>query len=95
LWSLFSSGSHGVYPITLITVAALGYAFSQRRLFDVFVISAIGLSANVLLVSGLARALLHDTRGAEIPLMLLIGCAAAGLLAATVKLILHLSRRYA
>jgi uncharacterized membrane protein len=96
VWSLFSSGSHGLYPITLIIVAALAYAFSRRKLFDIFVISAIGLSANVLLVSGLARALFHeDTRGAEIPLMLLIGCAAAGLLAATVKLILHLSRRQA
>lgn len=95
VWSLFGNDAKAVYPITLITVAALAYAFSQRRLFDVFVISALGLGANVLLVSGFARLLLRGSHDELTVAVLLLGCAAAGLLAGTVKLILHLARTHA
>jgi uncharacterized membrane protein len=94
VWSLASHDVKGVYPITLIVVAALSYAFSQRRLFDVFVVSALGLGANVLLVAGLARLLLSGTHNEFTGMVLLLGCGAAGLLAGTVKLILHLARTH-
>lgn len=90
VWSLFSNDSRGLYPIALMTVAAMTCAFSLRRMFDVFVISALGLGANVLLVAALAWFLLNGTRDDFIITVMIIGCSAASLLAGTVKLILHL-----
>lgn len=89
--SLFDEDRSSIYPVTLVSVGALLYAYSQRRLFDVFVISALGLGANVLLISGLAHALIGD-HGLLTGSILLTGCVAAGLLAGTVKLIMHLTR---
>lgn len=86
--SLFGEGGAIVYPLTLAALAVSAYAFSRRPLFDVFVISALGLGINVLLVAGVARVLVE----AEVIGMLLIGCIAAALLAGTVKYIMHLTR---
>ncbi|MRX10663.1 DUF2157 domain-containing protein [Pseudoduganella sp. FT25W] len=93
LYSLFENRLGAAYLLTLACVAALGYLFSLRRMFDVFVLSALGFGANVLLVSGLARAILDDRQMAT-SAILLTGCIAAGLLAATVKLIVHLTRTH-
>jgi uncharacterized membrane protein len=95
VWSLFSSDKQGIYPITLVTLAILAYAFSRRNLFDVFVVSALGLGANVLLLSGLARLLLRGSHDTLTGAVLVIGCVAAALLAGTVKLIMHLTREHA
>jgi len=92
VWSLFNDDSKGVYPIALITVVGMIYAFSQRRMFDVFVISALGLAANVLLVSALAKLLLNGVSEGLTLAILILGGLAASLLAGTVKLILHLLR---
>jgi len=64
-----------------------------RAAFDVFVLSAVALSLNTLLVSGLSRWLFDDHRGDPIGSLLLIGLVAAGLLAASVSLILKLGKR--
>lgn len=92
LISLLARDDNGIYPITVLAVAALAYAFSQRALFDVFIISALGLVANVLLVSGLAKVLFNNGRDITSISLLLIGCAAAAMLGGTVKLIMHLTR---
>ncbi|HWW68532.1 MAG TPA: DUF2157 domain-containing protein [Duganella sp.] len=89
--SLFSTTDNGFYPISLLIVLALGFAFSRRGLFDIFVLSALGLGANVLAVCGMTQLLL-GVRGDEIAALLLIGCVSAGMLAGTVKLIVHLAR---
>lgn len=89
--SLFYIAGNGFYPISLLIVAALAFAFSRRGMFDIFVLSALGLGANVLAVCGLIQ-LLVGVRSNEIAAVLLIGCVSAGMLAGTVKLILHLAR---
>ncbi len=89
--SLFYIAGNGFYPISLLIVAALAFAFSRRGLFDIFVLSALGLGANVLAVCGLIQ-LLVGVHSNEIAAVLLIGCVSAGMLAGTVKLILHLAR---
>ena len=89
--SLFYIAGNGFYPISLLIVTALAFAFSRRGLFDIFVLSALGLGANVLAVCGLIQ-LLVGVRSNEIAAVLLIGCVSAGMLAGTVKLILHLAR---
>jgi hypothetical protein len=54
----------------------------------------VGLGLNVLLIFGLGKLLFHDTHGDNwIGAMLLLGLAAAGLLAGTVSVLLRLSRR--
>ncbi|GJJ00200.1 hypothetical protein RugamoR64_07380 [Duganella rhizosphaerae] len=93
--SLFVNDSHGVYPLTLLTIAALAYAFSLPGMFDVFVVSALGLGANVIVVSGLAKLLLGQGNSDLITAMVFIGGTAAAMLAATVKLIAHLAHRSA
>lgn len=95
VWSLFAWDSKGVYPVTLITIAVVAYAFTRRSMFDVFVVSALGLGANVLLLSGLTRLLISGvSSGGLTGPVLVIACAAAGLFAGTVNLILHLTRKY-
>lgn len=95
LLSMFADDSQGVYPLALLTIACLAYAFSLTNMFDVFVFSALGLSANVIVVSGLAKLLLgpgsNDLSGA----MVFIGGTAAAMLAGTVKLIVDLTHRNA
>ena len=89
--SLFSTSDFSFYPVSLLIIFALGFGFSRRRLFDIFVLSTLGLAANVLAVCGMAQLLL-DVRSDVIPALLLIGCVSAGMLAGTVKLIVHLAR---
>ena len=89
--SLFATANTGFYPISLLIVAMLAVAFSRRGLFDIFVLSVLGLALNVLLVCGMTQ-LLINVRAFEIGALLLIGIASAALLAGTVKLLVHLAR---
>jgi uncharacterized membrane protein len=93
LISLFSTGDSGFYPLALLIVAALAFAFSRRALFDIFVLSALGLAANGVLVCGMGQLLL-GVRGNEIGALLLIGLVSAALLAGTVKWIVHVARAH-
>ena len=88
---LFYIAGNGFYLASLLIVAMLAFVFSRRGLFDIFVLSALGLGANVLAVCGLIQLLVRTSNDA-IPSLLLIGCVAAGTLAGTVKLIVHLAR---
>jgi uncharacterized membrane protein len=86
--------SPGRYFLGLIVLGGAAVAFSLPRLHDTFALSAIGLGLNVLVIGGLAR-LLFWGDGGEVMSFLMLGLIAAGLLGATVKGIMHLSRRYA
>lgn len=96
LGGLFHTRIAPHYGLALLVLGA-GAAFAaQRRTFDVFVLSAAGLGLNTLLVCGLARFLFDDMRsGDAVGALFVLGLAAAGLLAATVSVVLRLSRLYA
>ncbi|MET0320746.1 MAG: DUF2157 domain-containing protein [Duganella sp.] len=89
--SLVSIDDTGFYPASLLMLAVLGQVFSRRSLFDIFVLSVLGLGINVLLVCGMWQ-LLVGVRAFEIGALLLVGGVSAALLAGTVKLIVHLAR---
>ncbi len=85
-----------LYGLGLCLLAVAGIALASRQLFEIFGLSAVSLGLNILLIFGLGKWLFHDTRGDNwIGAMLMLGLAAAGLLAGTVSVLLRLSRRYA
>jgi hypothetical protein len=94
LENLFDSGSGGLYLVGTLTLGVAAAAFSRRALFDIFAISALGLGLNVVIVGGLARLLFKGHPDPIFP-FLLLALLAAGLLGATVKAILTLTRLYA
>lgn len=95
LWALFSKTVGAYYGLGLLVLAGLFAAAATRRLFDVFALSTVALGLNVLAVAGVAR-WVFDRPGAGdlVGPLLLVGLAAAGLLAATVSLVLRLARRH-
>ena len=96
LGALFDREMVLLYGLGLGLLAGAALALASRQLFEIFGLSAVGLGLNVLLIFGLGKALFHDTRGDNwLGAMLLLGLAAAGLLAGTVSVLLRLSRRYA
>lgn len=83
------------YPLALALFALAAAVLAQRRVFEVFVISAVALGLNILLVAGFVRWLYAGDDGTDhIAKLLLIGLVAAGLLAASVSAITRLVRRY-
>jgi uncharacterized membrane protein len=93
LQALFARPLAPAYALGVIILAAAATAFASARHFDTFALSAIGLGLNVLLVGGLARLLLEGSHGDALFPLLILGLTAAGLLAATVNLILRLARQ--
>lgn len=90
---LFSSAEG--YPAFVLIVAVLAYGFSLRKMFDLFIFSALCLSFNVLVIGGLARTLFHSAGyGTLVFSLVVIACAATGLLALTGKVLMHLARIY-
>ncbi len=82
---------HYLLGLTVLGVAAA--ALSRPRMFEVFVLSAVALGLNALLVAGLIRLLFDGIRSDFIGTLFMVGIAAAGLLAASVSLIMRLSLR--
>ena len=82
------------YLLGLLLLAGAAGLLCLRQAFDVFVLSAVALGLNTLLVAGLARALFDDHQGDAIGSLLLIGLVAAGLLAGSVSAILKLARHH-
>ena len=95
LGGLFHQEVAAHYGLGLLVLGVGAALSAQRHSFDVFVLSAVALGLNTLLVSGLARLLFRDLDGDEIGSLFVLGMAAAGLLAGTVSGILKLSRRLA
>jgi len=81
------------YWLTLVLLAITAAVLARPRTFEVYVLSAVALGLNTLIVAGLARALFSDMSNDEpVGALLLLGLIAAGLLAATVSGILRLTR---
>lgn len=96
LAGLFGSrvAPHFAAGVVVLALAAGGLA--SRRFFDLFGLSAVALGLNALVVGGLARWLLEDLRNGEwVGPLLLVGGAAAALLAGTVHAVMHAARRRA
>ncbi len=91
---LFSRSVAGHYGLGLALLVLAAVVLARPRSFEVFGLSAVALGINALLVAGLARLLFENRSGGEpIGELLLIGLAAAGLLAATVAGVLRLAQR--
>jgi hypothetical protein len=69
-------------------------ALASPWFFDVYGLSAASLGLNTLLVGGMAHALINGAGGGTAGSLLILGVAAAVLLAATVSGIVRLSRQY-
>lgn len=82
------------FTLGLVMFGLAAAALALRRFFEVYALSAVLLGLNTLLVTGLARWLLESPHREMISALLLLGLIAAGLLAASVHLILRLVRRY-
>lgn len=96
LGGLFQREVAACYGLGLLVLAALCAALTPRSTFDIFGLSAAALGLNALLFGGLARWLFHrGFDGDVVGRMLLLGLTAAALLAATVSLMLKLSRHHA
>ncbi|STQ91430.1 DUF2157 domain-containing protein [Iodobacter fluviatilis] len=85
-----------LYFSGLLLFALATAAMAQPATFDIYGLSIIGLCLNILLISGLTRLLFNGHNNDNfIGQILLIGLAAAVLLAFTVSTLLRLSRRQA
>lgn len=93
--ALFHRGIAPHYGLALLLLGAAAGLLAQRRWFEIFLLSAVALGLNVLLVGGVIRFLFTGGGGDFIGHMLLTGLFAAGLLAVTVSLITRLARRHA
>jgi uncharacterized membrane protein len=84
------------YGLGLLVLAGAAVMLARAEAFDVFGLSAVALGLDSLLIGGLAYALFHNLHNDGWFLALLLtGLAAAGLVAATVSALLHLSRHRA
>jgi uncharacterized membrane protein len=90
--ALFSNTVAPQYLLALVLMAAAFAAWTRPSLFDAYAASATALGLVVLLVGGLARLLLSGGAGDWVGVFLMLALAAAGLLTAAVKLILHLHK---
>lgn len=94
LGGLFHESVAPHYWMGLVLLIAMSVVLAQPRSFEVFGLSAAALGVNTLLVVGLARLLLDRIHNdALIGSLLIVGLAAAGLLAATVSGVMRLARR--
>ncbi|MBL8308159.1 MAG: DUF2157 domain-containing protein [Rubrivivax sp.] len=93
LGALFSAQVGAHFALGLAVLALMAGVLALPRSFDVFGLSAAVLGLDTLLVCGLARWLFDDHRGGDaIGTLLVLGLAAAGLLAASVSGVLRLVR---
>jgi uncharacterized membrane protein len=83
------------YVLGLAVLAAGATMLSRPESFDVFGLSAVALGVDALLVGGLAYVMLEKASGSDswILALLVVGLAAAGLMAGTVSVVLRLARR--
>ncbi|MEG0886293.1 MAG: DUF2157 domain-containing protein, partial [Janthinobacterium sp.] len=92
--ALFGSEVGSPYWAGLALLAVAGALLALRQFFDVFGLSAVALGVNTLLVGGLARTLLSGG-GDGVGKLVMLGLAAAMLLALTVQGILWRTRQEA
>jgi uncharacterized membrane protein len=90
LMGLFAQETAGQYYLGLTLLAGMAAAFATRQLFDVFVLSTVGIALNGLMVGGIVRFIKID----DIGVLFFIGIVAACLLSGTVSMIMKLSRSH-
>lgn len=90
LVDLFDHGAAVLFPLGLVLAALAAGLFIQPRYFDVFGLSVAGLSIDTILIGVLAKTLVQ---GNDVGGLLILGLAAAGILAGTVHLIVSASRK--
>lgn len=81
------------YWLALVLLGAAAVALTLPRTFDLFALSAVTLGLDTLLVVGLGRWLFSGGTGDPIGKLFLIGLFAAGLLAATVSVVMRVARQ--
>ena len=82
------------YVFGLLVLAAAAVVLARPESFEIFGLSAVALGLDALLIGGLAYLMLHRMSGnGWILALLVIGVAAAALMAGTVSLLLRLARR--
>ena len=91
---LFGENAGLFYGLGVLVLAGGAVMLARRESFDVFGLSAVGLGLDALLVGGFSYLLLHNAHGDGIGILLFIGLAAAGLVAATVSVVLRLQQRH-
>jgi len=83
------------YGLGLVVLAIAAVLLAREESFEIFGLSAVALCLDTLLVGGLVYLLFNRaSRHGELGALLLVGLAAAGLLAGTVSLLLRLARRH-
>lgn len=94
LGALFHKPIAPHYPLALLLFGVAAVLLLRPRWFEVFLLSAVALGLDTLLVCGLAWQLFAESRGGGDPIgrLLLIGLVAAGLLAGSVALITRAAR---
>jgi hypothetical protein len=93
LFALFFSETGTSYWLGLLVLSGAALALALPGAFDIGGLSAVALGLDTLLVAGLGRWLLHDYQADEpIGPLLVLGFAAAGLLAGSVVVLLRLAR---
>jgi uncharacterized membrane protein len=90
--ALFGKGVQPQYLLALVLLAAGSFAWMQPKSVDIPALSAASLGLVVLLVGGLARILISGNSSDGIIIMFILAIAAAGLLTAAVKLIMHVHK---
>lgn len=93
--ALFRTDVAPHYWLGLALLGAAALVLHLPRAFDVFALSAVALGLNVLLVAGLGRWWLSHGDGDMIWRLLVLGIAAAGLLAGSVSLVMRAARQHA
>ena len=81
------------YWLALLALAAAAAALCTPRWFDVFLLSAVALALDTLLVAGAVRVLFEGSRGDAIGRLMVLGLFGAAVLAASVSLIMRVARR--
>lgn len=82
------------FYLALALIVGAAAAMCTSRLHDIVALSVFSLALNVVLVGALVKALLDNHRGEPIVETLIIGVAAAAMLAATVKLVIGVARKH-
>ncbi|MGA0569389.1 DUF2157 domain-containing protein [Variovorax sp. VNK109] len=92
LGGLFARHVSAHYVLGLVVLAAAGAMFASARMYDVFALSGVALGLNVLVLGGVGRLLFEGARSDIIGALLLMGLVSAGVLAASVNVILRIVR---
>jgi len=92
--NLLGSDGSLLYGLGLLSLGAGAFALSRPRWFDLYGLSVLALGLNVCVVSGVGHWLLDGGRGDALGAWLLLGLLSAGLLAASVKGVMHIARQH-